>query len=73
MEVGSAEEMAHKIRAILLLKVGNGPKIHLLQGLPNNEKVSLLVGMKVLGVETKRCHIGIQSSGVIVIIPHSKL
>jgi hypothetical protein len=31
------------------------------------------VGAKVLGVEMKWCHIGIQSSGVIVIIPHSKL
>jgi hypothetical protein len=73
MEVGGAEELAHKIRAILLLKVGNGPKVHLLQGLLNNEKVGLSVGAKVLRVETKRCHIGIQSSGVIMIIPHSKL
>jgi hypothetical protein len=31
------------------------------------------VGAKVLGVETKRCHIRIQSSRVIVIIPHCKL
>jgi hypothetical protein len=73
MEVGGAEELAHKIRAILLLKVDNGPKIHLLQGLLNKEKVDLPVGAKVLGVDTKWCHIGIQSSGVIVIIPHSKL
>jgi hypothetical protein len=73
MEVGGAEELAHKITAILLLKFGNGPKVHLLQGLLNKEKVSLSVGAKVHGVETNRCHIGIQSSGVIVIIPHSKL
>jgi hypothetical protein len=31
------------------------------------------VGAAMLGVETKRCHIGIQSCRVIVIIPHSKL
>jgi hypothetical protein len=73
MKVGGAEKLAHKIRAILLLKIDNGPKVHLLQSFLNKEEVGLPVGSKVLGVETKQCHIGIQSSGVIMIIPHSKL
>jgi hypothetical protein len=73
MEVGGAEKLEHKIRAILLLKIDNGPKVHLLQGLLNKEEVGLLVGSKVLRVETKQCHIGIQSNGVIMFIPHSKL
>jgi hypothetical protein len=53
MEVGSAKKLAHKIRAILLLKVDNGPKVRLLQGLLNKEEVGLPVGSKMLGVETK--------------------
>jgi hypothetical protein len=73
MEVGSAEELTHKIGAILLLKVGNGPEVHLLQGLLNKEEIGLPVGTKMLGVETKWCHKGVQSSRVIMIIPHSKL
>jgi hypothetical protein len=61
MEVGGAEKLAYKIRAILLLKIDNGPKVHFLQGFLNKEEVGLPVGSKVLRVETKRCHIGIQS------------
>jgi hypothetical protein len=73
MEVGSAEELTHHGGAILLFKVGNGPKIHLLQGWLNKEEIGLPVGTKMLGVETMWCHKGVQSSRVIVIIPHSKL
>jgi hypothetical protein len=73
MEVGSAEELTHHIGAILLLKVGNGRKIHLLQSLLNKEEIGLLVGTKMFGVETMWCHKGVQSSRVIVIIPHNKL
>jgi hypothetical protein len=73
MEVGSAEELTHKIGAILLLKVGNGPEVHLLQSLLNKKEISLPVGTEMLRVEMKQCHIGVQSSRVVVIIPHGKL
>jgi hypothetical protein len=59
MEVDSAEELTHKIGAILLLKVGNGLEVHLLQSLLNKEEISLLVGMEMLGIEMKQCHIGV--------------
>jgi hypothetical protein len=52
MKVGSVEELTHHVGAILLLKVGNGPKIHLLQSLLNKEENGLPVGTEMLRVET---------------------
>jgi hypothetical protein len=39
----------------------------------NKEEIGLLVGTEMLRVETKWCHIGVQSSRVVVIISHGKL